>query len=533
MKKLKVLNSLLLLSILGIGLTSCDSLDSNSFNQNSGTVSDSNSNSNSNSISNSNTNTNSNTTSNTNNTNSNSSGLDGDSNDDSFEITFSYDGYYKSLNGHLDSSLRATLTKLLVDTHKTKLSYDQVWGCLEDADESLTDSTKVECIYSSRLFSKSAHGSGGTSTWNREHVWAKSHGFPQEKYWAYTDCHHLHASECQINSSRSNSYFDNIPDATNEYYGNRWDSHAFEAADNKKGDIARSMFYMYARYNSSTAMSNGDYELTLDLTNDVNLIEKGNSNGHGYFGMLDTLILWHFCDKVDEKEVKRNEVVYNYQGDYNPFIDHPELVYYLFPEECKRLGIQEAGLKNLLKGSASLPGGDDDSNTGGSSSDSGNNSNSSTTIPSGTTYNFADTSLKKQQYLANQTVSVNNIDFNFSCVLNTGGSLRLGTNGKTINTVLDSKYLDSKHTSTSGDILTFSANVENITINISGKYGTVSQSYLMYSLDGGNTFSLLKDFGKIEGDTTLTASFNQMNAIYAFIINGSTPRVEITSIIMD
>ena len=41
-------------------------------------------------------------------------------------------------------------------------------------------------------------------------------------------------------------------------------------------------------------------------------------------GLLSTLVEWHLADPPDEAERARNEVVFAYQGNRNPFIDHPE-----------------------------------------------------------------------------------------------------------------------------------------------------------------------------------------------------------------
>jgi hypothetical protein len=49
-------------------------------------------------------------------------------------------------------------------------------------------------------------------------------------------------------------------------------------------------------------------------------------------GLLATLRQWHADDPVDAREMSRNDVVYSYQGNRNPFIDHPEWVEMLFGE---------------------------------------------------------------------------------------------------------------------------------------------------------------------------------------------------------
>jgi endonuclease I len=43
-----------------------------------------------------------------------------------------------------------------------------------------------------------------------------------------------------------------------------------------------------------------------------------------YMGLLSTLIDWHLSDPPDAAEKARNEVIYSFQGNRNPFIDHPE-----------------------------------------------------------------------------------------------------------------------------------------------------------------------------------------------------------------
>jgi len=41
---------------------------------------------------------------------------------------------------------------------------------------------------------------------------------------------------------------------------------------------------------------------------------------------LELLNDWHESDPVSQKEVNRNEAVYDIQNNRNPFIDHPEFV---------------------------------------------------------------------------------------------------------------------------------------------------------------------------------------------------------------
>ena len=45
---------------------------------------------------------------------------------------------------------------------------------------------------------------------------------------------------------------------------------------------------------------------------------------------IDLLMKWHREDPVSEKERDRNEAVFGFQNNRNPFIDRPELAEYLW-----------------------------------------------------------------------------------------------------------------------------------------------------------------------------------------------------------
>ena len=241
-----------------------------------------------------------------------------------------YTGYYADLTGNF-ANFFTVMNDILVTTHTNHLTYGEVWSVLAESDA--YDENNIECFYTGRLIPKEDRDGSSSSSlvWNREHVWAKSHGFNNESYTAYSDAHHLRATEKVINSSRNNSYFDEITGTANsDNYGNKWTNDVFEPRDEVKGDVARILFYMVTRYHDS--------ELTLTLDN------SGSYGNEPTLGMLDTLVKWHYEDPVSETEIKRNEVVYQYQGNRNPYIDHPEFVYYLYQEESEALGVTEANV---------------------------------------------------------------------------------------------------------------------------------------------------------------------------------------------
>ena len=54
-----------------------------------------------------------------------------------------------------------------------------------------------------------------------------------------------------------------------------------------------------------------------------------------YHGILSVLLEWHEQDPVDQLEQDRNDIVFGFQENRNPFIDHPEWVACLFLDECE------------------------------------------------------------------------------------------------------------------------------------------------------------------------------------------------------
>jgi len=62
-------------------------------------------------------------------------------------------------------------------------------------------------------------------------------------------------------------------------------------------------------------------------------VEPGFPEMEGVMGDLDTLLAWHQQDPPDDFEMNRNNTVYNWQKNRNPFIDQPELVDYIWGDQ--------------------------------------------------------------------------------------------------------------------------------------------------------------------------------------------------------
>ena len=100
----------------------------------------------------------------------------------------------------------------------------------------------------------------------------------------------------------------------------------WEVWDHRRGDVARAILYMDTRYDGGTA-STGQPEPDLIVTDDESLIQTTPSEqaaSLAYMGMKSVLLDWHESDPPDALEHLRNEVVYSYQHNRNPYIDHPE-----------------------------------------------------------------------------------------------------------------------------------------------------------------------------------------------------------------
>ena len=134
----------------------------------------------------------------------------------------------------------------IISSGVTTLTYDQVWTALKDTDQDPATANNVIEVYSGRSIAKSDNG-GGVDQWNREHVWAKSHGDFGTANGPGTDVHHLRPEDVTVNSTRGNLDFDNGGSAVAQCTGCLSDGDSFEPRDAVKGDVARMIFYMAVR----------------------------------------------------------------------------------------------------------------------------------------------------------------------------------------------------------------------------------------------------------------------------------------------
>ncbi|SEL02434.1 Endonuclease I [Pseudoxanthomonas sp. GM95] len=263
--------------------------------------------------------------------------------------------YYSKVNTSSPSQLRCSLHETIKGhtAYPYSGSGTSTWSILEIADENPADSSKVLDVYKNHSYTKVSDraGTGSGTTYNREHTWPNSLGFGSATgdmglpYAPYTDTHMLFLTDTAYNADRGNKPYADCTSGCGErateanngegggsgaYPGNsNWvkspdgNQGSFEVWGAHKGDVARAVMYMAIRYEGGDDPSTGQSEPDLELTDDRSKIVI-TSSSPAYMGLLSTLLAWSAADPPDDVERARNEVIYSFQGNRNPFVDHPE-----------------------------------------------------------------------------------------------------------------------------------------------------------------------------------------------------------------
>lgn len=230
-------------------------------------------------------------------------------------------GYYEGTETLSGEELKTALHNI-IDDH-VEYSYNDLRDfILKASDEDPDNSNNVILLYTGWSYPKSGFG-GSADDWNREHTWAKSHGNFGENPPCGTDAHQLRPTDASVNSARGNLDFDNGGSPYTDGDGATGcfrDDDSWEPRDEVKGDVARMIMYMAVRYEGD----NG--ELDLEMADQV----ESSPGGEPLHGKSSTLLAWHHLDPPSEFEMNRNDVVYSYQQNRNPFIDHPEFAGYIW-----------------------------------------------------------------------------------------------------------------------------------------------------------------------------------------------------------
>lgn len=244
--------------------------------------------------------------------------------------------YYEDITAASGVELLGELHDLLATTHRTYTAYADCKNPVYVANTDSDYNGEVMEFYSQTSIDAS-WGGGKQGTWNREHVWCKSlsNNVWDESYGG-SDMHHIRPVESGLNSARNNSPYGEVSSSANALYyedsnnnpvalGGYKENDVFEPLDEVKGDVARIIFYLYTHYNdySNVGGTTNGRGRCGDLS--FSMIVDGNEDE-----AIDTLLSWNELDPVSQQEEDRNEAVASYQGNRNPFIDHPEYAEYIW-----------------------------------------------------------------------------------------------------------------------------------------------------------------------------------------------------------
>ena len=242
------------------------------------------------------------------------------------------DTYYSSLydsNGNIKYTGDTLLSKLneLISTDTTNKGYDDLDDVYKTTDIDPNNPDKVILYYTGE--SRSYDFSGFSGTINREHVWPQSHfGASAERQTSpFSDAHHVRPCDSSLNSSRGNSYFDELSKGTTDDFGNMWSGGIFYPSEAYRGDSARICFYVAARYTN------------LSFVDDAS---SGDTGQNLEMGNLSALLKWNEEYGVSASEIRRNNAVAAIQNNRNPFIDHPEFAEYIWGD-----GSYDSGNKDI------------------------------------------------------------------------------------------------------------------------------------------------------------------------------------------
>ena len=234
-------------------------------------------------------------------------------------------GYYDALEGKSGANLKQALQDIIANPEVVHAqNYGDIEKILKIADQNPLNNNEVWMMYVEKPRSKFEFQDTGINTgkWNREHIYPQSRGGFTDgtsstadgiDIWLPTnaddilaghgDAHHIRAEDGAENSIRNNKDY-------GEYVGPTGNKGSWQ------GDVARALFYMAVRYNSLSLVNGNPENSTV-----------------GQLGDLALLLQWNKTDKSDDFEMNRNNYIYTWQINRNPFIDYPDLADYVFGEK--------------------------------------------------------------------------------------------------------------------------------------------------------------------------------------------------------
>jgi len=249
------------------------------------------------------------------------------------------ESYYEDASGLSGYPLKSALHEIIND-HAVQ-GYGALWGfySANELDLYYENDGSILDIYSENPNGVDAYTftpiTRQCGSYNSEaDCYNREHSFPRSWFGGSiepmnSDVHHIFATDGYVNSKRgslpygevgtTNFVSNNGSRAGTAVSGLGYNGEVFEPNDEFKGDVARAQFYIATRYEniiSNWQRNSSNSEAVLDGSS-ANVFEPW---------YLDLLKRWHQQDPVSQKELDRNNAALTYQGNRNPFVDHPEFV---------------------------------------------------------------------------------------------------------------------------------------------------------------------------------------------------------------
>lgn len=204
------------------------------------------------------------------------------------------ESYFSSTFNLWDSSLVVELKKL--NEGARALSYrtarDYMYRYIDNVNG------LVECAYTGRTARFETRAGANDNNFNCEHSWPRSALCANTYDRAEADIHHLFPTDVTANSKRGNFPFDTVKVSPSwSSGGSKLGNGVFEPRNQQKGRTARAMLYMRLIY----------------------------GNCDGFLGARQEEILrqWSVTYQPSARERSRNGLIFKYQKNRNPFVDHP------------------------------------------------------------------------------------------------------------------------------------------------------------------------------------------------------------------
>ena len=488
--------------------------------------------------------------------------------------------YYSSVDTSSGEKLIKSLTSIISNGHKAQ-GYDALFRCYKTSDVK-PGTNEIWDMYSNCKFD--VDKDHGASYKNEGDIYNREHTVPQSWFNKANpmvcDAHHIFPTDGKVNGIRSSFLHGEVKPGTATYTSTNgcqlgssasslYSGKVFEVPDEYKGDFARTYFYMATRYSSQVGSWGGD----------ANKVFKGSFPYLTNYS-IDMYTKWDAMDPVSEKEINRNEAVYKFQGNRNPFIDHPEYVAMIWPSEYNQnVEVDETKVDEVIAKISALPQAsaitlnDKEAINAANSAYAalnykekqavtnystlqaalnklaeleapvtptpGPNPNPNPVDVDGDKVDITFSGVTTSSYEKDKSFSIGNYGFKANvCYAESGGNngtfVRIGAKGNNVPDLQSKFGISGKGGSLE---MTFDVNnSKGVTFTVGGQMtgSKVEKWTILVSTDGGNTWSQVANGTSISGSVSAALSSTASSARFALVIQGKVdgsngPRLDLTS----